>query len=74
MMKGYKILIVDDDVEILKVLELTLSQDYTILKAQRAQEALDILSKNEIDLTIADQRMPGMTGVELLEKTLAYNP
>jgi len=74
MMKDYNILIVDDDVEILKVLELTLSQNYTILKAQRAQEALDILSKNEIDLTIADQKMPGMTGVELLEKTLAYNP
>ncbi|MBW2222588.1 MAG: sigma-54-dependent Fis family transcriptional regulator, partial [Deltaproteobacteria bacterium] len=73
-MNDYKILVVDDNTDILDVLELTLAEDYHIFKAQRAQEALDILSQQEIDLTITDQRMPGMTGVEFLEKTLAYNP
>ena len=73
-MKAYKILVVDDNTDILDVLELTFAEDYHIFKAQSAQEALDILSQQEIDLTITDQRMPGMTGVELLEKTLAYNP
>ncbi len=73
-MKDYKILVVDDNTDILDVLELTLAEDYHIFKAQSAQEALDILSQQEIDLTITDQRMPGMTGVEFLEKTLAYNP
>jgi DNA-binding NtrC family response regulator len=72
--KDYKILVVDGNTEILDVLELTLAEDYHIFKAQSAQEALDILSQQEIDLTITDQRMPGITGVELLEKTLAYNP
>jgi len=72
--KDYKILVVDDNTDILDVLELTLTEDYHIFKAQSAQEALDILSQQEIDLIITDQRMPGMTGVELLENTLAYNP
>jgi DNA-binding NtrC family response regulator len=72
--KDYKILVVDDNTDILDVLELVLAEDYHIFKAQSAQEALDILSQQEIDLIITDQRMPGMTGVELLEKTLAYNP
>jgi len=72
--KDYKILVVDDNTEILDVLELTLAEDYHIFKAQSAQEALDILSQQEIDLIITDQRMPGMTGVELLEKTLVDNP
>jgi len=70
----YTILAVDDNVEILEVLDMTLSQDYHFFKAQGAQEALDILSKEEVDLAIADQRMPGMTGIEFLEKTLEYNP
>ena len=73
-MKEYTVLAVDDDIEILEVLELTLSEDYRVLLAKGAQEALDILSKEEVDLTIADQRMPGRSGVEFLEKTLEYNP
>ena len=44
-MKDYKILVVDDNTEILDVLELTLAEDYHIFKAQSAQEALDILSQ-----------------------------
>jgi len=72
--KDYTILVVDDNIDILEVLEITLSQDYHVFQAQGAQEALNILSKKKIDLIIADQRMPGMTGVEFLEKTLEYNP
>jgi two-component system response regulator HupR/HoxA len=73
-MKAHSILIVDDNREVLEVLEAGLSQDYTILKAQNAQEALDMLVKHKVDLIITDQRMPGMTGIEFLEKTVEYNP
>ena len=73
-MKPYKILLVDDNVELLDIVETTLSQDYHVLKTVNAQDALHILSKEQVDLIITDQRMPGMTGIEFLEKTLEYNP
>ncbi|MEE8380502.1 MAG: sigma-54 dependent transcriptional regulator [Thermodesulfobacteriota bacterium] len=73
-MNDYAILAVDDNEEILDVLDITLSPDYRVYKAQSAYDGLDILSKEEIDLAIVDQRMPGMSGVEFLEKTLEYNP
>ena len=73
-MNDYKILTVDDEEEILEVVDITLSEDYHVLKAHNAQEALTILQKEEVDLIIADQRMPGMTGIEFLEKSVAYNP
>ncbi|MBW1856179.1 MAG: response regulator [Deltaproteobacteria bacterium] len=73
-MNDYAILAVDDNKEILDVLDITLSPDYRVYKAQSAHDGLDILSKKEIDLAIVDQRMPGMSGVEFLEKTLEYNP
>ena len=73
-MKAHTILIVDDNREILEVVEAALSQDYNILKSQNAQDALDMLSTQKVDLIITDQRMPGMTGIEFLEKTVEYNP
>ena len=53
-MKEYNILVIDDSTEILEVLELTLSEDYRVFKAESAQEALDIISKQDIDLIIAE--------------------
>jgi DNA-binding NtrC family response regulator len=73
-MKAHTILIVDDNREVLEVVETALSQDYHILKAQNAQDALDMLSQHKVDLIITDQRMPGMTGIEFLEKTVEHNP
>jgi len=73
-MKQHTILLVDDNADILDVLQSTLQEDYQVLKACNAQDALETLSANQVDLIITDQRMPGMTGIEFLEKTLAYNP
>jgi two-component system response regulator HupR/HoxA len=73
-MKNYTILLVDDNPEILEILDETLSKDYHMLKAKNAQEALDILSQEKVDLIISDQRMPTMTGLEFFEKTSKYNP
>lgn len=73
-MQAHTILIVDDNREVLDVVEAALSQDYNILKSQNAHDALDMLSKQKVDLIITDQRMPGMTGIAFLEKTVEYNP
>lgn len=65
---GPAILFVDDDLANLKVLEVHLRSDFKVLTAQNGTDALALLDSKEFDvaLVVADQRMAGMTGVELL--------
>ena len=50
-------------------------RDYDVLLANSGQEALDLLRGHAVDVIVSDQRMPGMTGVEVLKavKHLAPN-
>jgi len=62
-----RVLLVDDEFEVLAVLEALLEDDFDVQTAQGGAEALEILeATSNLDLVITDQRMPGMTGVELL--------
>jgi len=70
----YAILIVDDEEGIRESLELTLSEQYRVFTAANAQEGLEILEREPIALVIADQVLPGMTGVEFLEKVIERRP
>jgi two-component system response regulator HupR/HoxA len=70
----YPILIVDDEEGIRESLELTLSEQYPVFTAANAQEGLAILEREPIALVIADQVLPGMTGVEFLEKVIERRP
>ncbi|MEO5359634.1 MAG: ATP-binding protein [Nitrospirota bacterium] len=65
-MEKQTILIVDDERDILDALSDTFMGDYEVYKASSAAEAMDILKKTPVDLVLTDQRMPGMTGSELL--------
>jgi len=61
------VLLVDDEFEVLAVLEALLDDEWDVYTAQGGREALEILnSDTQIDVVITDQRMPEMTGVELL--------
>jgi two-component system, probable response regulator PhcQ len=63
------ILIVDDDENILKSIKRTLMDDnYNILTAMSGQEGLAKLKKHDVSLVVSDQKMPGMSGLEFLEK------
>ena len=63
------ILIVDDEVDILKLLEdLLKSRGYKVVKAKSGFEALKILKKIKPDLIILDFFMPRMTGGDVCEK------
>ncbi|MFO1371524.1 MAG: sigma-54 dependent transcriptional regulator [Candidatus Competibacteraceae bacterium] len=73
-MKRHSVLIVDDEKEILRTLTLTFAEDYEVFTASSGAEALGTLEKQDIALIIADQRMPEMTGVELLERSMHINP
>ncbi len=73
-MKQYSLLVVDDEREILRSLTLTFAEEYEVFTAASGAEALEILKQRKIALVIADQRMPEMTGAELLEKVFQIDP
>ncbi len=70
----YSILYVDDEPANLSSLTAFLRRDYQMYTAESGAAALDILRETSIDLIISDQRMPQMTGVELLEKVRLEHP
>ncbi len=72
--KKYLILVVDDEEDNLELLERTLRRNYRIQKARNGEEGLRVLEKENIDMIITDQRMPHMTGVEMLNKTFEKYP
>ncbi|WP_129600639.1 sigma-54-dependent transcriptional regulator [Anaerophilus nitritogenes] len=67
--KGYKILIVDDEIEYQKVLALILSDvGYDIASCSNGHEALEHIEKNIVNLVLTDLKMPVMDGVELIKR------
>ncbi len=74
MSQEYKLLIVDDESANLQKLKRTFISDFKVLEAQSGEEALDLLKREPIAAIITDQRMPGMTGVDLLKESLSLNP
>ncbi|MDQ4123380.1 MAG: response regulator [Acidobacteriota bacterium] len=71
---NYKVLIVDDEPANIRLLERLFRHDYQVLSALSGREALEILVRHEVALIITDQRMPGMTGVELLKRAAEMRP
>ncbi len=74
MKMSYKIMIVDDEPPNLRTLERLFRLDYQVVTAQSGAEALALLEQHDVALVISDQRMPGMTGIELMSRTVALRP
>jgi DNA-binding NtrC family response regulator len=74
MSDKHPILVVDDEEEILFSLRGLLRQDFELHTAASGAEALDIMRRHAIHVLMTDQRMPQMTGVELLEQSRAVCP
>jgi DNA-binding NtrC family response regulator len=73
--KENSILFVDDERRVLTSMRAMFRRDYNVLLANSGEEALEILKANSVDVVVSDQRMPGMTGVDVLKavKDLAPN-
>lgn len=69
-----RVLYVDDEPDNLQSFKALFRRDYEVYVALSAQEALDILRREPIEVLVTDQRMPGMTGVELLEQVSVEFP
>ena len=68
------ILLVDDERPNLMVLRGFLDGAYQVYEAESGKQALDIADKADLDVVITDQRMPEMTGVEMLEELRSRKP
>lgn len=76
-MAGNRIIIVDDHMEATRMIQKnleTLGQKFEITNALSGEEALLELGGKKTDLLIADFRLPGMTGMELMGKFKSRNP
>ncbi len=74
-MSDETILVVDDELANLQKLRRTFINRYPVLTAGSGREALELIGKhNNIAVIVADQRMPDMTGIELLRRTLEPLP
>lgn len=67
-----KILLIDDDVLVLKTIRKLLSLDgHELFECKSAEDALALVKKDTFDLVITDIRMPGLNGIQMLEKMRA---
>jgi DNA-binding NtrC family response regulator len=64
-----KILIVDDEPDMLKLLSMIIREktSYEVTTTNNPVEALDLAQKTPFDLVITDLKMPGLDGIELLD-------
>jgi two-component system sensor histidine kinase/response regulator len=69
-----RVLFVDDEQDQLDVIEQILEGFCDVLTATSGPAALDLVEWQKVDVIIADQRMPGMSGVELLETVKEFHP
>jgi len=70
----HKLLIVDDETANLRLLERLFSRDFQCLTASSGAEAIRLLEKHDVAILITDQRMPAMTGLELLKRSATLRP
>ncbi len=67
-MKGYRILVAEDDIDIVGILKLYLQNEgYEVLSASNGVDALKLISEEKIDLCLCDIMMPKMNGYELIQ-------
>ncbi len=69
-----RILCIDDEAHNNEAIERLLRKKYRVLTTISPQEGLKLIEEHQPALIISDQRMPQMTGVELLKKSIPLSP
>ncbi len=68
------ILIIDDEINIIKSFQSLLSSDYDVYSARNSRTALDEIKKNKIDFVFLDYNLGGENGLDLLKSIKALDP
>ena len=74
MNKRATILVVDDENGVRQSFNMVLKDGYDVLMAANGKEAIDIFTKNAIDLILLDIRLPDIDGLDLLGKLKEIDP
>ena len=69
-----RLLFVDDEQRVLNSMKVMFRREFDLFLASHGAEALAIVKDKNIDVIVADHRMPKMTGVEVLSKVRALSP
>ena len=69
-----RLLFVDDEQRVLNSMRIMFRRQFDLYLASHGAEALDIVRSKDIDVIVADHRMPKMTGVEVLSKVRTMSP
>lgn len=68
------VLIVDDEPDVCDSVQDLLRREFRVLKAHSAEEGYRIMQEEEVHIVMSDQRMPQITGIEMLTKLKARHP
>jgi response regulator RpfG family c-di-GMP phosphodiesterase len=70
----HTLLVVDDEPDVCDSVYDLLRREFRVLKARSAAEGIELMRKHEVHIIMTDQRMPQITGVELLSKIRQGHP
>lgn len=70
----YTLLFVDDEEDILNSLYRSFRKGYNVLLCSSGEEAIELINKTPVDLIVSDQRMPNVTGTEVLRHAYQTQP
>lgn len=68
-----KILVIDDDLNILNMLEIGLQNEFDVIAISQPEKALEIVKSDDFDLVITDIVMPSVSGFEILRRVKETN-
>lgn len=71
---GGSLLIVEDETILREALHDYLKETYVVTTVCTAEEALDLVKSQDFDVVVADERLPGLDGLDLVEKLSATRP
>ena len=69
-----QVFVVDDEPEVCNSVYHLLRHKYHVLRAHSAAEAIELMAQNEVEIIMTDQRMPVVSGVEMLQKVKSRYP
>src|SRR5436853_4967580 len=72
--RKHTLLVVDDEPDVCDSVHDLLRREFKVLRAKNADEGINLMRQNEVHIIMTDQRMPKVTGVELLSQIRLGHP
>lgn len=69
-----RVLYVDDEKINLNLFDLSFRKDFQVFKTLSPEDAIEIFQNNIIDVVVTDLKMPGMNGIEFIQKIKEIKP